>query len=275
MVHPSHPSHRHTMHHTEYRIHLSTHNLRLPVEDGLNILVKDQPIGNAPSHLSPNHARQMMGNPLLVRHPDTPFLEMEKSSCIQWATSAVNVSLVLIVTEPFSKPSLGFNKGFRPVHASTFDATPRALAPGDPSHPCKRCWRHYSRPYTAALSQLDWHEAVETNFQRPISDPNVVSQSSVPFSSPMNQRHHTSPPVNVRSPPPNFGLGYPGQRGGVGSRPPMQWMQSTPAGGVIYEPGDPRIGGRLCPRCHGSGRTRVFILETEACNLCQGIGRVF
>jgi hypothetical protein len=167
-----------------------------------------------------------------------------------------------------------FNKGFRPVHASTFDATPRALAPGDPSHPCKRCWRHHSRLYNSTLAQLDWKDAVDTNFQRPISDPDVVSRSiltSGPIGAP---RGLTSPPIGVRSPPLNFGIGPPGPLGGRG-QPPLQWRQTTPVGEAMYEPGDPRLGGRLCPRCHGTGRTRVFILETETCNLCGGVGRVF
>lgn len=50
---------------------------------------------------------------------------------------------------------------------------------------------------------------------------------------------------------------------------------TSPGSGIVYEPGDPRIGGRLCIRCHGTGRIRVFILETETCNLCGGVGRVF
>jgi len=171
-------------------------------------------------------------------------------------------------------PLTGFNKGFRPVHASTFDATPRALAPGDPSHPCKRCWRHHSRPYTSALAQLNWKEAVESNFQRPISDPDVVSRSVLTPGGSGTPRGLISPPVSVRSPPPNFGISPPGSMGG-GGWPPIHWRQNTPTGEVMYEPGDPRLGGRLCPRCHGSGLTRVFILETEMCNLCSGVGRVF
>lgn len=166
-----------------------------------------------------------------------------------------------------------FNKGFKPLHASTFDPTTRALAPGDPSHPCKHCWRHYSRHYNGALAQLNWKEAAETNFQRPIADPDVIAQPRNSLSSPMVQGRASSP-GSVRSPPPNFNLGYPGQSTGRATSP-MQHMQGGPIGRTMYEPGDPRIGGRLCPRCRGSGRTRVFILESEICNLCRGAGRVF
>ncbi|CAG7847209.1 SubName: Full=Uncharacterized protein {ECO:0000313/EMBL:CCA66785.1} [Serendipita indica DSM 11827] len=175
-----------------------------------------------------------------------------------------------------------FNRGFKPVHASTFDSTPRALAAGDPSDPCRKCWRHYSRPYTAALAQLDWNNPVETNFQRPISD---FTQGGPPPSRHLAPQATGGPPstqpyLSPRSPP----GGYPGnsaQRSPARaisgpSRPPPQWANTTPSGRrVVYEPGDPRIGGRLCVRCHGSGRVRVFILDSEVCSMCGGIGRVF
>ena len=176
--------------------------------------------------------------------------------------------------QPSLIPLVGFNKGFRPLHASTFDATPRALAPGDPSHPCKRCWRHHARAYSASLSQLDWNEVVDMNLQRPISDLDVVSRSVLTSEPPGTSRSQSTQPINVRAPPPNFGIGSLGPTGNAGQGP-VQWRQDTPTGSVVYEPGDPRIGGRLCPRCHGSGRTRLFILEIETCNLCSGIGRVF
>lgn len=41
---------------------------------------------------------------------------------------------------------------------------------------------------------------------------------------------------------------------------------------VLY-PGDPAIGGVLCPRCRGRGLTHFF-LDEETCRVCNGIGRV-
>ncbi|RHZ79234.1 hypothetical protein Glove_150g61 [Diversispora epigaea] len=45
--------------------------------------------------------------------------------------------------------------------------------------------------------------------------------------------------------------------------------------GVIYlRPGDPTIGGRICPTCKGKGREK-FLFEKPLCSQCQGIGRIF
>ena len=44
---------------------------------------------------------------------------------------------------------------------------------------------------------------------------------------------------------------------------------------VVVQPGDPRIGGRLCPNCFGAGRTFGFLLLNDRpCNACGGIGRL-
>ncbi|CAI2189739.1 365_t:CDS:2 [Funneliformis geosporum] len=44
---------------------------------------------------------------------------------------------------------------------------------------------------------------------------------------------------------------------------------------IVYaRPGDPSIGGRLCPICQGSGKGNLYINQ-QLCPGCQGIGRVF
>ncbi|KAI0718050.1 hypothetical protein C8T65DRAFT_571126 [Cerioporus squamosus] len=74
--------------------------------------------------------------------------------------------------------------------------------------------------------------------------------------------------------------------GGVGGRsvfPPPSWpapgggsgMQSSPGNAVVYPPGDPRIGGRLCWRCGGRGTTSFLIFDEETCSICGGVGRTF
>lgn len=42
---------------------------------------------------------------------------------------------------------------------------------------------------------------------------------------------------------------------------------------VVVNPGDPRIGGVLCPRCRGRGLVHFF-LDLERCSQCNGLGRV-
>ncbi|RPD64063.1 hypothetical protein L226DRAFT_460018 [Lentinus tigrinus ALCF2SS1-7] len=74
--------------------------------------------------------------------------------------------------------------------------------------------------------------------------------------------------------------------GGVGGRtvfPPPSWPSpggqsgTPPSSGnaVVYAPGDPRIGGRLCWRCGGRGKTSFLIFDEETCSICGGVGRTF
>ena len=71
-----------------------------------------------------------------------------------------------------------------------------------------------------------------------------------------------------------------GARGGF---PPSSWgtvgelSGSSPSSGnvVVYAPGDSRIGGRLCWRCGGSGKTSFLIFDESTCTICNGVGRTF
>ncbi|BAO38111.1 hypothetical protein KLMA_10489 [Kluyveromyces marxianus] len=50
---------------------------------------------------------------------------------------------------------------------------------------------------------------------------------------------------------------------------------AAPNANPIYvRPGDPRIGGFLCPTCNGTGQVR-FLLDKVPCVDCHGVGRVF
>ncbi|TBU24172.1 hypothetical protein BD311DRAFT_766962 [Dichomitus squalens] len=73
---------------------------------------------------------------------------------------------------------------------------------------------------------------------------------------------------------------------GAGARtgfPPPSWgpvgelSGGSPSLGnvVVYSPGDPRIGGRLCWRCGGSGKTSFLIFDEDTCGICNGVGRTF
>ncbi|KAF8512344.1 hypothetical protein JB92DRAFT_2929033 [Gautieria morchelliformis] len=54
--------------------------------------------------------------------------------------------------------------------------------------------------------------------------------------------------------------------------PPPPPMMGT---GVVYQPGDPRIGGRLCWRCNGRGGESFLFFDWQTCTVCRGAGRVF
>ncbi|KAH3899418.1 uncharacterized protein SCDLUD_004861 [Saccharomycodes ludwigii] len=51
------------------------------------------------------------------------------------------------------------------------------------------------------------------------------------------------------------------------------FQQAQPQG-LVVQPGDPRIGGRLCAECRGTGRISFF-LDFKLCPVCGGVGRVF
>ncbi|KAI0792208.1 hypothetical protein C8Q75DRAFT_792307 [Abortiporus biennis] len=66
----------------------------------------------------------------------------------------------------------------------------------------------------------------------------------------------------------NAALGGPTPRVATGYAPP-------PPGAQSYRPGDPRIGGRLCWRCGGSGTISFLVFDERSCPVCDGIGRTF
>ncbi|WFD30174.1 hypothetical protein MSPP1_001191 [Malassezia sp. CBS 17886] len=61
-------------------------------------------------------------------------------------------------------------------------------------------------------------------------------------------------------------------------RPTMNWHgYGAPGGSVVVHPGDPRIGGVLCPRCRGTGNSDSLLslfLGDDECGTCGGSGRV-
>lgn len=103
--------------------------------------------------------------------------------------------------------------------------------------PCRRCWRQFSKP--------------------------------------------AAPPVMGGAPPPMMGIapppmGYPPSQMGflppaMGYGPPMGINPAIPP--LVVQPGDPRLGGRLCYECGGSGRVR-FLFDVDLCALCRGTGRI-
>lgn len=113
----------------------------------------------------------------------------------------------------------------------------------DPTHPCRTCWKKYGRPYSSAHA-LAWNPPPPT-FQRPLGAQHRPMYASGPSS-------WASPPGIYR---------------------PV--VRAPPVGSVVYQPGDPRIGGRLCHACGGSGLKIGLFFDDETCRVCGGVGRLF
>ncbi|WWD19097.1 hypothetical protein CI109_103555 [Kwoniella shandongensis] len=164
----------------------------------------------------------------------------------------------------------------------------------DPSNPHETDWRKYGKPYNSALSHSF---AISTN---PSSNPSTISSSN--FQRPLPTYNAPPPQIangNIPPPPPSHQgkwNTYPGQMAPPPPPPPPMMMhpppplhampgqqifvQATagpvPPGALVVGPGDPRIGGRLCWRCSGSGREISFFgFDDGRCYECRGLGRLF
>ena len=50
---------------------------------------------------------------------------------------------------------------------------------------------------------------------------------------------------------------------------------APPPRSTVVQPGDPRIGGRFCYECSGSGVVPFMLFEETTCAVCEGVGRIF
>lgn len=135
----------------------------------------------------------------------------------------------------------------------------------DPSHPCRKCWVKYAKPFSGALAYTPFNSATQAagskTFQRPLP---VFRPPQQQLHQPHNHYGPPPPPQQMRSYPP--------------PRPQIQHISSyapMPRGAVVYRPGDPRIGGRLCWRCDGNGTVSYMLFDETTCGDCGGCGRVF
>ncbi|KAK0207972.1 hypothetical protein DFS33DRAFT_1300471, partial [Desarmillaria ectypa] len=137
----------------------------------------------------------------------------------------------------------------------------------DPSHTCRKCWTRYSKPFSGALMYTDFSPESRTtgNFQRPLPS----------FHSPQLSSSFRPPPPNLGYQPsyitPHHGFRPPPPRPLI---TPLNGFSRAPPGSAVYPTGDPRIGGRLCWRCEGTGLISFLFLE-DNCPVCGGIGRTF
>ena len=167
----------------------------------------------------------------------------------------------------------GHNRGYRPLRGLVFHGTPSALVPGDPQRPCRKCWSRYARRYEGSLVNADWEGNANgtggTNYQRPISDPPPMLEPSAMAPSPSPSPTHSRTPSVVSS-----STGNQAMTNAPAVVPIPRHMRRASRSTVAVPPGDPRIGGRMCWKCNGTGEVTVFIFDRERCRVCGGVGRV-
>lgn len=187
----------------------------------------------------------------------------------------------------------------------------------DPSHPCSRCWKKYSKPFSGPIAYAPWSSPTTAdphqpqsnlNLQRPLRllpsptghphlhrhtssltnlSPNAypaLSRSATTATATLARRPSASlTSLSTRGTSDDAQANWIPLPGGVGGFPSSssdgrQYVQThgpPPPGAVVVLPGDPRLGGRPCWRCDGSGMVSVFFLLEERCDVCNGLGRVF
>jgi hypothetical protein len=140
----------------------------------------------------------------------------------------------------------------------------------DPTHPCKRCWSKFAKPFqgplvTAYSNQSDSTSTspFSSSFQRPLPS------FHPPQRTPTVSRPQSYPPA---TPGPYVS---PLQDPNVQIRALSPYGAPPPRNAVVYSSGDPRLGGRLCWRCEGTGTISLFLFDSTTCFVCGGVGRVF
>jgi len=176
----------------------------------------------------------------------------------------------------------------------------------DPSHPCSKCWQKYAKPFSGPIAYAPWSSTPgdtatrgNLNLQRPLRI--LATPAGHRYSSSLSKANY--PPPAVRSQlarstslthlPGHAGASYAQSNfmplaGGGGfplgpqdsslySGPSAQYRHGgpPPPGALVVTPGDPRMGGRLCWRCSGSGTVSLFFFDQSTCEVCDGVGRIF
>ncbi|TFK60520.1 hypothetical protein BDN72DRAFT_850461 [Pluteus cervinus] len=169
----------------------------------------------------------------------------------------------------------------------------------DPSHACKKCWNKYGKPFNGPLTYAFGGSSSSSSSSTPnVGTPSDQGSKSFqralprvnPYAPPPprphrdHHDHHRHQHNYIQRPSSNLppGQAYAhsqGQRGPVSPPLPprirtMSPYAPTPPNAVVYQAGDPRIGGRLCTSCYGSGKMTFLIFEDQ-CDRCGGLGRVF
>ncbi|KAI0290588.1 hypothetical protein BC826DRAFT_1026174 [Russula brevipes] len=142
----------------------------------------------------------------------------------------------------------------------------------DPSHPCRKCWDRFGKPFTSILASSPWggqgHGSTTQSqrgrsFQRPLPAIKAPQVQQPP------PRPRPPPTSTCRPPPGPHAMQNPGSHA-----VPIPYGTVPPIGSTVVMPGDPRIGGRLCWRCGGRGVTPFLIFDEMPCETCGGVGRL-
>ncbi|KAH9964307.1 hypothetical protein BJV74DRAFT_870537 [Russula compacta] len=175
---------------------------------------------------------------------------------------------------PFTRPSC------RAAPRSLTCSIPNAREKGqntgyknfDPSHPCRKCWDRFGKPFTSILASSPWSDR---------GDSGSASQRGRSFQRPLPafRPPQVSSPLSPPPPPPGMCLPSPGPSGSGLQRTStlaraLPYGSAPPSGATVVMPGDPRIGGRLCWQCGGRGTTPFLIFDELPCETCGGIGRL-
>ncbi|SRR6266702_5473506 len=141
----------------------------------------------------------------------------------------------------------------------------------DPSHPCRKCWDRFGKPFSSILASSPWGNQGSSATSQ--SQHGRTFQRPLPTFKP--PQAGTAPP-HPRPPPPPAAFPSPHQpQPRNGPAVVMPYGAIPPPGSTVVMPGDLRIGGRRCWRCGGRGTTPFLIFDEMQCETCGGVGRLF
>ncbi|RSH86482.1 uncharacterized protein EHS24_004738 [Apiotrichum porosum] len=135
----------------------------------------------------------------------------------------------------------------------------------DPKNPCTSDWRKYGKPFNGALAH-SYSVAIKpgqngtttaaNNFQRPLPK----QQAAAPSRPQQQQQQQYQQQYYGGHPQPMQQQNRPViHQTYYGGRAP-------PPNALVLQPGDPRIGGKLCYRCGGSGQEMsLFLFDDGPC----------
>ncbi|KAF5379395.1 hypothetical protein D9615_006657 [Tricholomella constricta] len=156
----------------------------------------------------------------------------------------------------------------------------------DPSHPCKKCWSKYAKPFSGPLAYAyNQHPSSPSSSSSPSSTLGTGTGTGTTFQRPLPAFRPPRPTPVPQPPPPPPPPPRPPPRPQLQlySAAPLPHLRTLspyahgplPPNAVVYPAGDARLGGRPCWNCAGRGRESLLGFELGPCLVCGGVGRVF